>query len=335
MTNQDKSRQIFELIKKSDNILLHLHLSPDADSIGSALAMSFALLSLGKKVTVIKGDSPLPERFSVLPGYDKIVHKNFMEIDLSQFDLFLILDSASLDRISKIGEVIFPETLKTAVIDHHVSNTNFAEINLVDSQAPAVAQMLAVLFKEWQITITPEIAICLLVGIYADTGGFSYERTTSLTFSIASQLVEIYPNFPKILSDLNNYNTPGSLRFRGLAYSSIEIVGKGQIGIIPLNYQSLVDNDFNQEDMEGQSFSSSLISVKDWLIGVSLIEKEPNKTRLSFRCRRPDLYDMSKVTTLLGGGGHPPAAGALFVGTATEAKTAVIKALADTFPDLF
>jgi bifunctional oligoribonuclease and PAP phosphatase NrnA len=103
--------QILEEIKKSDNILLHLHPRPDGDSIGSALAMHHVLKSLGKKTTVIKGDSPLQKNLSFLSGYDEILEKNYFEIDINDFDLFIILDAASPEMISKIKPVIFPPNL--------------------------------------------------------------------------------------------------------------------------------------------------------------------------------------------------------------------------------
>ena len=99
--------EILDVIKKSESILLHCHPSPDPDSVGSALAMKFALQSLGKKVTIIAGDSPVPSAFSHFPGFAEIIPKNFFEIDLAAFDLFIIQDSGSLDRISKKAQLFF------------------------------------------------------------------------------------------------------------------------------------------------------------------------------------------------------------------------------------
>src|SRR3989344_9571766 len=86
---------IFNEIKKANSILLHCHPSPDPDSVGSVLAMKFALESLGKKVTVIQGDSEIPQAFMHFPGAGDIVQKSFDEMDLKEFDLFIILDSGS------------------------------------------------------------------------------------------------------------------------------------------------------------------------------------------------------------------------------------------------
>src|ERR1035437_1493632 len=92
--------KILAAIKSANNILLHCHPSPDPDSVGSALAMKFALEQIGKKATVIKGESNTPQAFMCFPGAMDIVPKSFNEIDQNDFDLFICLDSSTVDRIS-------------------------------------------------------------------------------------------------------------------------------------------------------------------------------------------------------------------------------------------
>ena len=160
MTEENKKLipVIWDEIQKSQSILLHCHPNPDADSIGSALAMMHMLEGIGKKVTIIAGDSDLPRNMAHLPGYEKIERKSFFEIDLKSYDLFLIQDSGAINQISKKGTITFPEHLKTIVIDHHASNPGFADINLIDLSYPATCQIIFDLFKEWNIKITPPIA---------------------------------------------------------------------------------------------------------------------------------------------------------------------------------
>src|ERR1035437_290287 len=168
--------KIFAAIKAANNILLHCHPSPDPDSVGSALAMKFALESLGKKATVIRGDSEIPQAFMHFPGADSIVPKNFFEVDLKEFDLFIIQDTGNLDRVSHLGEMKIPSSLPTIVIDHHISNHGFGTlVNLVDVSYPSTSLILFDLFKVWNIRITEDIAGDLFIGAYTDTGGFRYE----------------------------------------------------------------------------------------------------------------------------------------------------------------
>ena len=184
---REKAPLILVEIKKAKSILLHCHPSPDPDSVGSALAMKFALESLGKKATVIRGDSEIPQAFMHFPGADQIVPKNFGEVDLKEFDLFISLDTAAIDRISTLGKLEFPASLFVIDIDHHRTNPGFGAINLIESSYPATAQILFDLFKEWGVPITADMAYNLFIGIYTDTGAFKYRETTVKTFAIAAE----------------------------------------------------------------------------------------------------------------------------------------------------
>ncbi len=190
---------IFSEIKQAKNILLHCHPSPDPDSYGSVLAMYHYLSGIGKKVTVIAGDSDIPRMAKCLPGIEKIIPKNYFEINPGDFDLFLILDSSSLSQISNLKEIKFPPKLRTVVIDHHSTNDIFSDINLVDASYPATGQIIFDLFRLWGVNITGGIAICLLLAIYTDTGGLKFEKTASghifsscRTGKNHSRLLEIY-----------------------------------------------------------------------------------------------------------------------------------------------
>lgn len=212
--------KIKSVIENSKNVLLHCHPSPDPDSVGSTLAMKFALEQIGKKVTLIKGDSNIPRAF-LFPGIETIVKKNFFEIDLKEFDLFIILDSGSKEMISNKGEIVFPENLNTLVIDHHSSNKGFGKINHIDSSYSSCCELIYQILKYLGINITHDIALNLFMGIYTDTGGFRYGKNGDKTLRVASDLASIAPDYQKTISIMENSNTKESLVFEALAMSSI------------------------------------------------------------------------------------------------------------------
>lgn len=314
-----------DIITNSKRVLLHLHPKPDPDSVGSALATYHALRSLGKDVTVIKGDSELSPLFSFLPGYNEIVKKNFFEADLSQFDLFIIQDSGSPEMVSRKGEVIFPPHLRTIVIDHHITNTKFAEINFVDASYSSTCEYLYDLFLGWGIAIDANIAQCLYVGMYTDTGGFKYPSTTLRTMRIAARLAELYPQFPQLITDLENNNPPEKLYFDALALSNIEVVD-GRIAVSSVSYAQLQEKGITRDHIENNIIASTLLAVAPWKIGISLIEKAPNE--VSFSIRSKDGTDVSLIAVALGGGGHKPAAAALMKNCSIdEAKKKVLSVI--------
>lgn len=329
-----ETEAIFLQIKQSNHILLHLHPGPDPDSIGSALAMRLVLMAMGKTVTVIKGDSDLPKSFSVFPGYQSILIKNWFELDLTQYDLFIALDAGGLSMVSKLGEVIFPEALQVVVVDHHVSNPGYGQINLIDSSSASTTQILFKLFKDWGVSIDQEIALCLFLGIHADTGGFRYSNTTVETLIIASELVKLAPDFSESLVLLNSQNSLNYFKFKSLAYSNIESVGSGNLGLISITQEQINSANLKQEDLSGHNLANDLISIDNCLVGVSLIEKELGQVYLSFRSREPK-FEVSSIAGRLGGGGHKQASGALVLGTVFEVREKLLTILREVYPEIF
>jgi phosphoesterase RecJ-like protein len=307
---QKTAPKILAAIKAANNILLHCHPSPDPDSVGSALAMKFALEGMGKKATVIRGDSEIPLAFMHFPGADSIVPKNFFEVDLKEFDLFIVLDSGSLQMISRRGEVKFPETLKVIVIDHHATTADFGLINLIEPSYPACCQILFDLFKECKILITPDIAKNLFIGTYTDTGGFKYDKTTNNTFAMVAELSRIAPDFHTIISEMENGRKPGELVSLGLLLSNIKTFIHGHLAIASVSNIDLIKSGLTSDDVETSWVASLLRSVIGWEISVCCVEVSKGIVKASFRTRDSEKFDVTRLATTFGGGGHKAAAGA-------------------------
>jgi phosphoesterase RecJ-like protein len=322
-------------VKKANKILLHCHPSPDPDSVGGALAMMHVLKEMGKDVLVIKGDSDLPAAFSGLPGFSEILPKNISEIDLKEFDLFIIQDSAAPQMVSRINELAFPDSLNTIIIDHHSSNQKYAKINLVDSAYPANCQLLYDLFMLWQVKITPEIAICLFAGIFTDTGGFKYRGVTKETFAVATHLVELAPNFSQIISEIENSNTIKHLEYEALMLGSAKEYFSGQVGLAGVSAVQLQEHKIDPAEINKSGFVlGQLLSVAKWNIVVSMREEKTGEIKISFRSKNQDLYDVSKIAETLGGGGHKSASGLFLKMSFDEAQQKVLNAISAVYPEL-
>ncbi len=331
---KDKVVEIRQAIDRAKTILLHLHPSPDPDSVGSVLALAEYCDSLGKMVTVIGGDSELSTTMAIVPGFDRILSKSYADINPADFDLFLILDSGAVGMISKKGEVVFPANMTTVVIDHHATNTGYGQINLINTEAPATAQIVHELLAEWGATITTAMASNLYAGLHGDTGGFRYGNTTPRTMVVASKLLEINPLATKLILDMGRAFPKGLLRYKALAFSVIEEILAGRGALITLSYDDLNKAGIDLADTEAASLSNELLSVKDWLLGVTLVEKEAGRVRVSLRSKDANLLDVSKVAVALGGGGHPLAAGILLLMPIDEAKEKVIEMIEKNFTKL-
>jgi|CXWL01.1.fsa_nt_gi phosphoesterase RecJ-like protein len=333
---QKMAPSVLETIKKSKHILLHCHPYPDPDSIGSVLATSSVLKKMGKIVTPIIGDSRYPDNLTSLPNREWLVLKKYSEIDLSQFDLFIILDSSSPSQVTQLTDVVFPKNLKTVVIDHHRTNKGFGDMNLIDTESSSTSQILYDLFKIWGIKIDSDEAICLLLGIYADTGGFKYQNANYETLMVASELAKIYPNYHKFVFDLDNYRQPVELEMMGLALTSIEKYFNEKVVFSVIPYEDLKKRGISKESAMEGLIGNTLRSVMGWDLVASLVEAEPNVVTVSLRTRDESSFDVSKIAMAIGekGGGHKGAAGTTLRLPMDAAKIALVDKIGEVFPVL-
>ena len=341
LVKPEVAAEILAAIKSAKRILLHCHPRADADSVASVLALKAALEGLGKTVTAIRGDTPLPEYLAVLPDFAAIQSKNYFEIDPTEFDLFIILDAGQPNRISELQPVVFPPTLRTIVIDHHATisalsadATRFGEINLLEPRAAATCELLAELFDVWRLTITPEIALCLWTGLWGDTGGFRHPNVTPNTLTVAARLVAAVgqPRLSHLIAALEGEEELGQLRFRGLAFSHLEPLFNGQAILSLVPHQLLLDHQITVADIGGSGVAGLLKTVRGCQVGVLVTEESPGKFKVSFRSRDGERFDVSQAAARLGGGGHRAAAGVAFAAaSAPEARERVINTLAPLF----
>lgn len=335
MFNKIISKKIWREVQKAKSILLILHPSPDADSVGSNLALYHALVKMEKRVTLIGGDTEYPKNLLSLPGSDKVLPKNFFQINQNDYDLLITADISDKKQISKQGNVNISKKLKTITIDHHPTNTKFAKINLIDVKAPATCQIIYNLFKINKIKITKNIAACLFIGLYADTGGFKYLNTNYKTFLIAAELTKIYSGFNKLIFDLENSDQPDRLKFLSLMLGSINTYLEDKVAIASVDYDTIQKNNISSDVVNGSDIANTLKSVIGWEIGISLIELQPNLIKISFRTRDSNKYDLTKISVALGGGGHKSAAGATIKDISLDkAKDLLIAKICQVYPKI-
>lgn len=325
--------QVRTVLSGAQRVLLHLHPSADGDSVGSALAMQEILLFLGVEADIIGGDTGLPQYLAHLPGVERIISKNFLEVDLSRYDVFIILDSSNEGQVSSRGPVTFPSTLTTIVIDHHNPNVGYGTLNIIDTNAPATAQMVYEIAREWQVPVSQSLATTLLVGMYSDTNGFRYPKTSSRTLYLASELYDHAPGFAEVLALIENSLQPDDLRFLGLALSRVELFGAPPaLALVALSVSDLRGADLDPLSVQSSLVTAHLRMVPVWQVGVCLLEREPGHVKVSMRTLYGERYDLSLVSARLGGGGHPGAAGIQMHGTLDEVKQKLLAEFCNAYP---
>jgi phosphoesterase RecJ-like protein len=160
------SKTIFKEIKTAKKILVNVHPHADLDSISSALAFKKVIEQIdGKKKVLVVSPEAIKEDFSFLGEEVKNIKViDFSSFDFSSFDLFLILDASSDDRVTGAKKIFLPKSIKKIVVDHHLNNRIHGDVKLVEDKACATGEILFKLFLNWKIKIDKEVATLILAG---------------------------------------------------------------------------------------------------------------------------------------------------------------------------
>lgn len=311
-----KMIEAIELIKESKTILIASHVNPDGDNIGSSLALTLALKKINKNVLILKSDS-VPNSFSFLPGIDLIRE---YDSKLKDIDLFIVLDCGDEDRLGENKPLL--ETAKKIInIDHHISNTNFGDINIVDHEASATGELIYYFIKQMNIDFDKEIATNLYTAISSDTGSFKYESVTGDTHRIIADLLDY-----KIDKNNININLYESMSFTQMklfvkSLASLEILNNSQIAVVKVTQEMLKETGASLEDAEGIiSFIRKISTVEAACV---LKELESENIKISLRTKK--YLDASKICENFNGGGHKRAAGCTIYKNIEEAKKLIIQ----------
>jgi bifunctional oligoribonuclease and PAP phosphatase NrnA len=304
MSKKVTLHEALDIFKKAHSLILVSHVSPDGDTLGSTLALAEGLKQTGKKVTIMVDDE-IASTYSFMPGVGEYVHPQ--KGRTYETDLLVIVDASSLDRVGIIAECVKAPILN---IDHHVSNTKFADYLWLDDSAAATGEMMFALLKEMQIEITLAMSICLYVAIATDCGFFKYSNTTAASMRAAAELLErgVEPN---VVSDFLEMKSHANIELLCKVLNTLTFAENGRIGIIEIRHE-----DYNK-DIDTDSF----ISYPRYVVGVEVAVMfkavEPGKTRVSMRSR---WIDVSKIALAFNGGGHKKAAGCTIDAELGEAK---------------
>lgn len=306
---------ISKLLLKEDNYLIASHLSPDGDSVGSALALWMALTVLGKKAEVTTID-PVPFKYRFLPCWEQV--KVWQEVSIEDYGLFIILDSSDLRRIEPL--LPLAQTQKVLNIDHHITNERFGQYNYIDAKAGSVGEITYELIKQMKVTISKEIATCLYTALNTDTGSFRYANTTSRTHLIAADLIDLGVKPAEMTRCIyENVTREGTLLIKE-ALNTLDFECQGKIAHITVTRDMMERTGAKDEDTEGLvNYTRNIGGVE---IGIFFKEICDGKVRVGFRSFD---VDVSKLAEIYGGGGHPRAAGCQLEKTISQARLEVLK----------
>ncbi len=305
--NYPQSQEILREIDKAKKILINLHRGPDPDSFASAFALYYFLCSLGKDVDVtLTKTSELSSQLSAMEEASIVKLVDYAKLDFSKYDLFITPDSGSWQQIVDNTEVKMPD-IPIVVIDHHESNDKFGKINLVEVDAPSCAQIVYLLFKDWDFYVDTKTANLLMTGIIADTGGFAFSNDPKV-MRVAAELMELGADKVGILDKMFRTKKFLEVKAWGEYLVRFKLDEEHKFVWTAISFEDYLKNKIpaKASSMVATQFSSIIEGTN---FGIVISEQEKGTIHIGLRSRSH--IDVSKLGELLGGGGHKMAAGGM------------------------
>ena len=303
------------MLTDADDIVILTHQYPDGDTIGSAHALYHALRALGKRVRVECCDE-IPEK------YDYLLTNVVQEAFEPQF--VVAVDVADDKLLGSLKEVY--EGRIDLCIDHHGSNTEYADYLLLKANYAAAAMVVCEVLYAMHATLTEAIAECIYTGISTDTGCFKYSNADAYTHRMAADMMEIGIRYDMINRAMFDVKSRARVELERLALSGMQFFANGKIAVMPITCDMIRESGAAENDMEG--LAPMPRQIEGVWVGVTMREKPGGEYKISVRTGNH--ADASAICKTLGGGGHIRAAGCSLTMPLDEAIRTMVETIKQT-----
>ena len=315
--------EVVERLQAARRVLTICHENPEADALGSALAMALIVEAGGGVATPVCAD-PMPAMYSFMPGMDRFRREPDPSID---YDLLVVGDCGELERIGPVLEShrqLF-ERVPILDIDHHKSNPRFGAVDWIDPTSSATCEMITLLARHMAVPLTTGdgmLATALAGGVVMDTGNFQHPNVTPRTLVVSAALREAGADFSEIARRLYRSKPNSQLNLFGRVLARMQSDLAGRLVWSTLELDDLIASGADAAESEGLIDLLSQSETSEAAILFKEVEGG-GSTRLSIRTRDGGV-DATVLAGTFGGGGHARASGATVQLPLEAARKAVL-----------
>jgi phosphoesterase RecJ-like protein len=324
----DLYRQIIEKLTQSRRVLVTTHVRPDGDAIGTTAALVLAMRKAGIDAEVLLL-SHLPSKYSFVFKDNNIIWHDVEkgwpgDFAFNRFDTFLVADTGTWSQLPGLKERIINWDVPKLVVDHHLTQEDWASIKLVVTEAAAAGEIAAELIEQWEIPIDSAMATALYVAIASDTGWFQFSNTRPYTHRLAALLMEKGVDTDRIYQLLHQNERAERVALQTRAMQSLELLADGRLAVMRISKEDFAETHAHVPDTE----NVINIPLQIRTVEVSILLTDPPEggpIRISLRSKGQ--IDVARFAEQFGGGGHARASGLKLPGTFQEAHDKVVKAM--------
>lgn len=315
---------LLDLLRTRERFVLTSHVRPDCDALGSELGLAGILEALGKDVRIVNAQATPPNLKWIDPeGRIESLQEKVRPADLTDRDLFVVLDTSAWAQLGAMGEVAKSMRDRVVVIDHHVSEDDLSDRWFKDTSAEATARIVYEIGLRLKVPFTERIATPLYAGLSTDTGGFRFPSVSGESFRVAARLVDAGASPPAIYRELFEQDTLARLHLVGRTIAGARTAHDGRVIFSQVRQADIKEVGALPADTE--DLVNLTLTVKGTEVAAIMIEQPDGRIKVSFRSR--GAVDCSALAGSFGGGGHKAAAGAILDGPFETAHERVVAAV--------
>lgn len=312
--------EIGKVIAAHQRFVIISHVRPDGDAIGSQLALGYSLMAMGKEVFLVNEDG-VPESLEFLKGVGKVTKPPSEPLEI---EVAIAVDTATKPRLGDGALHAASNAGFWINIDHHISNPEYGDLNLIDATKPATGQIIYELINALGYPLPDETRDAIYVAVSTDTGSFQYQSTTAETYAMGADLIRRGLDVGKINADTYDNHPYRRLELMRALLNTLNISANGKLAHWELLDATREKLELQPDDSEG--LIDMIRAVRGVQVAVFFEELPDGNIRVSMRSKDQQV-NVCNVATQFGGGGHALAAGIRMPGPLAEAKSQVLSAL--------
>jgi bifunctional oligoribonuclease and PAP phosphatase NrnA len=326
----DAYQQVIDSLSPCKKVLITTHVRPDGDALGSSAAMHLALRKLNIESEILLL-SHLPRKYAFVFNDHGVPHIDAElgippKFNLDHYDAFLVVDTGTWSQLPFLMERITSWRKPKIVIDHHLTQENWADVKLVDTSAAAAGEIVAEVLERWKTPLDRALATVLYVAIVSDTGWFQFSNTRPQTLRLGAKLMELGVDTDRIYQMLYQNERAERVALQTRAQDSLELLADGRLAVMTIRKEDFHETRANVPDTE------NLINIPLQIatVEVAILVTEPldnGPVRISLRSKGQ--VDVARFAEQFGGGGHARASGLKIPTSLADARDQVVAAMVE------
>ncbi|MGH7725190.1 MAG: DHH family phosphoesterase [Candidatus Eiseniibacteriota bacterium] len=327
----DRWQELDALVAARQRFVLTTHVNPDGDGLGSEVALGLYLKKLRKDVTILN-DGRFPSNFEYLNLHfpiETFTPERAEEV-FGSAEVLVVLDMQNKERLGRLGPYAERKGLQVVILDHHVGDAAFGNLNIVVPEKAATGELLYDYLKRDPARLDRPIAEALYTALVTDTGSFRHSNTDADVHAMAGHLLELGVESAVVQAWINQHRHVDRLRFIGHMLMNLKSTPDGTVAWFEVGPELFARYGVESSDTEGLvDFPRTVPGVEAVML---LTELSDGHVKVSMRSS--GRVDVNRIAQARGGGGHRFAAGVTLAGTLPEVREKLLADFAEAIAGL-